>query len=66
MNVLGLRNSASFNSEPDIKAWADRVPLNASRVPPEHASTPALDDALARLQRNLGPGLARLVELSGQ
>ena len=66
MNVLGLRNSASFNSEPDIKAWADEVPLNASRVPPEHGSTPALDDALSRLQKSLGPGLTRLVELSGQ
>ena len=35
MNVLGLRNTASFSSEPDIKAWTDRVALNPARVPPE-------------------------------
>ena len=28
MNVRGLRNSMSFGSEPDIKAWSDRVALN--------------------------------------
>jgi len=64
MNVLGLRNSAAFGSEPDIKAWTDRVALNPARVPPEHGGSPELDDALRRLQANVGPGLARLVELS--
>jgi len=64
MNVLGLRNAASFGSEPDIKAWTDRVALNPARVPPEHGGSPELDDALGRLQANVGPGLARLVELS--
>jgi NAD(P)-binding Rossmann-like domain len=64
MNVLGLRNSASFNSEPDIKAWSDRVALNPSRIPPEHGGSPELDDALHRLQTHVGAGLARLEQLS--
>ncbi len=66
MNVLGLRNSMSFNSEPDIKAWTDRVALNPSRIPPEHAGSPELDEALDRLQSNVGAGVARLAELSDQ
>ena len=66
MNVLGLRNSASFGSEPDIKAWSDRVALNPARVPPEYGASPELDDALARLQTHLPSGLARLAELSDQ
>jgi hypothetical protein len=64
MNVLGLRNSAAFNSEPDIKAWSDGVALNPSRVPPERDRSPALDETLQRLQANLGPGVARLDQLS--
>ncbi len=64
MNVRGMRNAASFGAEPDIKAWTDRVPLNPARVPPEHPGSPELDDALARLQANVGPGLARLAELA--
>ena len=35
MNVLGLQNSMSFSSEPDIKEWSDRVALNPSRIPPD-------------------------------
>jgi hypothetical protein len=65
MNVLGLRNSASFNSEPDIQDWAHRVAVNPARVPPEHPGSPALDDALERLGKHVGPGLARLAALSG-
>ena len=64
MNLLGARAAASFGSEPDIKAWASTVPLNPSRIPPEHPGSAALDDALARLQTHTGPGLARLAALS--
>ena len=64
MNVLGLRNSRSFSSEPDIKAWSDRVALNPSRIPPEHGGSPELDDAVARLQTHVGAGLDRLAQLS--
>ena len=64
MNVLGMRNSASFTSEPDIKEWTDRIALNPARVPPEYAGSPELDDALDRLRRSVGTGLARLAQLS--
>jgi hypothetical protein len=64
MNVLGMRSSASFGSEPDIKAWSDRVALNPARVPPEHPGGPELDDVLTRLREHSGPGVARLAELS--
>jgi hypothetical protein len=33
MQVLGNRASMSFASNPDIKAWADRVSLNPARIP---------------------------------
>ncbi|MGZ4589678.1 MAG: NAD(P)-binding protein [Actinomycetes bacterium] len=66
MNVLGMRNSMSFNSEPDIKAWTDRVALNPARIPPEHGGSPELDDAVDRLQTYVGAGLARLARLSDQ
>ena len=64
MNVLGFRNAAAFNSEPDIREWAHRVALNPARIPPEHPGSAALDDALARIQAHSAPALARLAELS--
>ena len=65
MNVLGMRNSASFGSEPDIKEWSDRVALNPARIPPDYPESPGLDDALGRLQTHAAPGLARLEQFSG-
>jgi hypothetical protein len=64
MNLYGTRAAMSFNSEPDIKAWADQVAINPARVPPGHAGSAALDDALSRVQAHMAPGLARLAELS--
>ncbi|MDP9183642.1 MAG: NAD(P)-binding protein [Actinomycetota bacterium] len=63
MTLLGARATASFGSEPDIKAWADGVPLNPARTPSEQASG-QLDEALGRLKTHGGPGLARLSELT--
>jgi hypothetical protein len=65
MNVLGMRNSAAFGSEPDIKDWSNRVALNPARVPPEHPAAAELDDVLARLAAHAGPGAARLAQLGG-
>jgi hypothetical protein len=62
--VLGMRNSAAFGSEPDIKDWSNRCALNPSRIPPDYGSSSRLDDALARLEVNVGPGVERLVQLS--
>jgi hypothetical protein len=64
MNFLGTRASMAFGSEPDIKAWADTVPLNPARTPPDRRS-PELDDALDRLRTHSRSGLAKLEELSG-
>lgn len=64
MNVLGARAAMTFSAEPDIKEWSDRVALNPSRIPPGHPGSAALDDARERLAAHLGPGLARLAELS--
>ena len=63
MTVQGFQNSAAFNSEPDIKDWANRAPLNPARVPPEHPGSAQLDDVLERVAAHVPPGLARLAEL---
>lgn len=65
MNVRGVRNTAAFAAEPDIKDWTDRIAVNPTRIPPENPGSAALDDAVGRLGRYLGPGVARLAELGG-
>lgn len=64
MNLLGTRASMSFNSEPDIKAWADGVAINPARVPPERDRTSELQDVLTRLKVQVPRGLAGLARLS--
>lgn len=64
MNVHGTRAALSFGSEPDIREWASGVALNPARIPPGHGPSPALDDALGRLQTYTAPGIARLEQLS--
>jgi len=63
MNILGTQAAMSFSSEPDIKAWSDRVALNPARVPPGYPASAALDDARERLARHTKPGLAQLAGL---
>ncbi|WP_341925671.1 NAD(P)-binding protein [Nocardioides psychrotolerans] len=65
MNVLGMRASAAFGAEPDIKAWSNAVALNPARVAPDHPGSATLDDARAALAEHTGPGLARLARLGG-
>jgi NAD(P)-binding Rossmann-like domain len=65
MTVLGARNAMSFGSEPDIKAWADRVALNPARIPPEHVGSAELGDVVDRLRTHQRPGLACLAQLGG-
>jgi hypothetical protein len=64
MNVRGSRAVMSLMSEPDIKDWSNRVAINPARTPPEHPGSPELDAARERLAAQMGPGLARLAELS--
>ncbi len=66
MNVRGMRNAAAFGAEPDIKAWADRVALNPSRVAPEDAGAPGVSEVQGRLEALVPAGLKRLAELGGQ
>jgi hypothetical protein len=66
MQVAGTKAAQAFGSEPDIKEWASRVPLNPARIPPGYGSTSALDDALERLKRFTPSGLARLTELGAE
>lgn len=65
MNAMGMRATASFNAEPDIKAWANSVAINPARLAADRAPTPELTDALARLEAGAGRGAARLAELAG-
>lgn len=65
MQALGGRAAMSFSADPDIKAWADGVALNPSRIPPERRDDPALLTAVDRFSGSVGPGLARLAELAG-
>ena len=65
MTVLGARNAMSFGSEPDIKAWADRIALNPARIPPEHVGSAELGDVVDRLRTHQRPGLACLAQLGG-
>ncbi len=64
MTVLGARAAKSFGSQPDIKAWADGVPLNPARIAPDHPGSADLDDALGRLQTHADAGMAKLAEWS--
>jgi len=65
MNLKGMRAVASFNSEPDIKAWTDSVAINPAGVHPDRAGSAEVIETLTRLQANAGPGAARLAELCG-
>jgi hypothetical protein len=66
MNVLGMRATASFGAEPDIKEWSDRAALNPARVPPDHPASPELDEVLGRLRAHVPAGVAQLALLSGE
>lgn len=64
MQVLGARAVAAFSSEPDIKAWSDRVLLNPARMPAEEASRPEVAAARERIARHATAGMKRLADLS--
>jgi len=64
MQVLGTRAAMAFGSHAGIKAWADQVPLNPARIPPEMADSPEVTAAVSRFREHLGPGMARMAELA--
>ena len=65
MQVLGGLATRAFGSHPDLKSWSDQVSLNPARVPPGHAATDELAAVLDRVRSSVGPGMARMAELSG-
>ena len=65
MQVVGSRASMAFASDPELKAWADSTTLNPARVPPELVDSAEVGAAVARFRTYVGPGLARMEELSG-
>jgi hypothetical protein len=65
MNVRGTRAVLSFSAEPDIKAWSDGIALNPARILPEYAGSPAVLEAVGRVQTFVRPALDRLAQLSG-
>ncbi len=64
MQVLGNRAAVAFGSDPGIKAWADRVPLNPARIPPEQPTSPELTGAVERFRSHVGPGMLRMAQLA--
>ena len=64
MQVLGGQASMSFTSDPDIKAWADRVSLNPARIPPDMAGSAEIAAAVERFRTYVGAGMARMAELA--
>jgi hypothetical protein len=65
MQVLGGKAAMSFAAHPDIKAWADRVPLNPARIPPDMADSVELTAAVERFRKYVGAGMDRMAELAG-
>ncbi|MGE0068274.1 MAG: NAD(P)-binding protein [Solirubrobacterales bacterium] len=65
MQFLGGRSALAYSAEPDIKEWANTVPLNPSRVPP---GTPIVGDlaiATERFSAAAASGIEALEELAG-
>jgi hypothetical protein len=65
MQVLGSRASMAFAADPELKAWADATTLNPARVPADMVDSAELGAALQRFRTHVGPGLARMAEMSG-
>jgi len=65
MQVLGGRASMAFASNPDLKAWADRVSLNPAAIRPDIPVSAELAAAVDRFRTYVGPGLARMAEMAG-
>jgi hypothetical protein len=64
MNLRGTRATQAFNSEPDIKDWANGVLLNPARIPPERAGDADVTAAQHRLADAVPAGLVALQRLA--
>lgn len=63
---LQLRAERAWTKEPDIQEWLERSRLNPMRGLRARFEDPQVRRALQRFTENVGPGLARLAELTGQ
>ena len=65
MNVKNAQAEASFTSQPDVRAWANAVPLNPAHVPPDYSDSTALDAVRERVERLAARGLVKMAEFGG-
>ena len=65
MQVLGGRASMAFSANPVIKAWADTVALNPTRITAAQQGDPAVVAAVERFRTSVGAGSAGMAELAG-
>ncbi len=64
MQVRGTLATRAFGAEPDIAAWANGCALNPARLPAEQRTTPAVQEAGARLAAVADEGLVRMTALA--
>ena len=64
MTYLGARAMARSSAEPDIRAWADTVALNPTRIRPEDRASPDVGVAMERMRRHGPAGLERLAAMA--
>ncbi|GAA2027061.1 NAD(P)/FAD-dependent oxidoreductase [Agromyces tropicus] len=64
MQVIGGDAARALSRHPDLKAFANTTTLNPGGIPPGLADDPAVAAAVARLKAAVGPGRARMVELT--
>jgi hypothetical protein len=64
LQTLGYRAVQAFSAAPDVRAWAEGLALNPARVPPGGLTGPRIDEALERVDRYQGPGIARMAQFA--
>ncbi len=65
MQVLGSRAVRAFTGDPDVGSWAEGVALNPARIPTGSRDDPAVSEALERVRRHQGAGMARMEKFAG-
>lgn len=65
MTMRGAQASIAFNADGDVRDWANSLPLNGGRFPPDHPGSSELDGIITRLQTHFSAGLANLEQFAG-
>jgi hypothetical protein len=65
--LMGLTFATEFRwlGEPDLSAWIAQSRLNLLRALPDHAAEPAVQTAVQRYVKHVGPAIERLRQLDG-